>query len=279
MRLDQAIAARNPEVSRRKARELIAERRVLVNERPVSIASREVRDSDRIAIIDALPPQFEVLKTTEEFLAVNKPAGMPTQPTRDRKQHSLEELLRVQFRSIFLVHRLDTGTSGVVLFARTRETAASLSELFAGRSMRKIYLARIDGSIENEITIDSPISGKDALTIVRPLSFAGAPAFSRLVARVFNSRRQDAGSTGRQDGGAPTDDGLVETEIRTGRTHQIRIHLASIGHPVVGDRRYGGKNARRLMLHAWKLEHEAIGSIEAPPPDDLIPSGAPWKPK
>jgi 23S rRNA pseudouridine1911/1915/1917 synthase len=244
MRLDQAIAARNPEVSRRKARELIAERRVLVNERPVSIASREVRDADRIAIIDALPPQFEILKITDEFVAVNKPAGMPTQPTRDRKQHSLEELLRVQFRSIFLVHRLDTGTSGVVLFARTRETAARLSELFAGRSMRKIYLARIDGSIEKEITIDSPIGGKDALTIVRPLA-----------------------------------DGLIEAEIRTGRTHQIRIHLASIGRPVLGDRRYGGRSASRLMLHAWKLEHEAIGSIEAPPPDDLIPSGAPWKPK
>ncbi len=201
---------------------------------------------------------------------------MPTQPTRDRKQPSLEELLRVQFRSIFLVHRLDTGTSGVVVFARSRESAAKLSELFAGRSMRKIYLARIKGSIEREITIDSPIGGKDALTIVRPL---GAPAFSRPVARVFNSRRQDAGSTGRQDGGAPTGEGLVEAEIRTGRTHQIRIHLASIGHPVIGDRRYGVKSGRRLMLHAWKLEHETIGAIEAPPPDDLIPSGAPWKPK
>jgi 23S rRNA pseudouridine1911/1915/1917 synthase len=243
MRLDQAIAARNPEISRRKARELISERRVLVNERPVSIASREVRESDRIAIIDALP-QFEILKTTDAFIAVNKPAGMPTQPARDRKQPSLEELLRVQFRSIFLVHRLDTGTSGAVVFARTRESAASLSELFAGRLMRKIYLARIEGSMEAETTIDSPIGGKDALTIVRPLS-----------------------------------KGLVEAEIRTGRTHQIRIHLASIGHPVVGDRRYGGKSARRLMLHAWKLEHETIGAIEAPPPDDLIPSGSPWKPK
>jgi 23S rRNA pseudouridine1911/1915/1917 synthase len=243
MRLDQAIAARNPEISRRKARELIAERRVLVNERPVSIASREVTERDRIAIIDA-PPQFEILKTTDAFIAVNKPAGMPTQPARDRKQPSLEELLRVQFRSIFLVHRLDTGTSGVVVFARTRESAASLSELFAGRSMQKIYLARIEGSIQAETTVDSPIGGKDALTIVRPLS-----------------------------------NGLVEAEIRTGRTHQIRIHLASIGHPVVGDRRYGGKSARRLMLHAWKLEHETIGAIEAPPPDDLIPSGAPWKPK
>jgi 23S rRNA-/tRNA-specific pseudouridylate synthase len=243
MRLDQAIAARFPDISRRKARELIAERRVLVNERPVSIASREVTERDRIAIIDAVPRLLEILKVTDDFVAINKPAGMPTQPTRDRKQQSLEELLRVQFRSIFLVHRLDTGTSGLVVFARTREAAANLSRLFAGRAIRKIYLARVEGTIANAITIDSPIGGKDALTIVRPAR-----------------------------------DGLVEAEIRTGRTHQIRIHLASIGHPVLGDRRYGGPPAARLMLHAWKLEHESIGAIEAPPPDDLIPSRPPWKP-
>jgi 23S rRNA-/tRNA-specific pseudouridylate synthase len=243
MRLDQAIAARNPDISRRKARELIAQRRVLVNERPVSIASREVRESDRIAIIDSLP-QLDILKINDEFIAVNKPAGMPTQPTRDRRQRSLEELLRPQYRSIFLVHRLDTGTSGAVVFARTREAAGKLSELFAGRSIRKLYLARVDGAIESEVTIDTPIGGKDALTIVRPLR-----------------------------------NGLIEAEIRTGRTHQIRIHLESIGHPVLGDRRYGRAKAPRLMLHAWKLEHEAIGTIEAPPPDDLIPSAAPWKPR
>jgi 23S rRNA-/tRNA-specific pseudouridylate synthase len=242
-RLDQAIAARNPEISRRRARELIAARRVLVNERPVLIASREVRESDRIAIIDTLP-QLDILKVTEEFIAMNKSAGMPTQPTRDRKQTSLEEILRVQYRSIYLVHRLDTGTSGVVVFARTREAAGNLSQLFAGRSIRKIYLARIEGTIESEITIETPIGEKDALTIVRPLR-----------------------------------EGLIEAEIRTGRTHQIRIHLASIGHPVLGDRRYGGKSASRLMLHAWKLEHETIGAIEAPPPDDLIPSAAPWNPR
>lgn len=242
MRLDQAIAARFPDLSRRQARALIAEHRVLVNERPVAIASRQVAEGDRIAIIGAVS-QIDILKLTDDFAAVNKPAGMPTQPTRDRKQHSLEEPLRVQFKAIYLVHRLDTGTSGVVVFARTRDAAASLSALFAGREVRKVYLTRVAGSIEHSITIETPIGGKDALTIVRPLH-----------------------------------DELLEAEILTGRTHQIRIHLASIGHPVVGDQRYGGPKAARLMLHAWKLEHETIGTIEAPPPDDLIPSAAPWKP-
>src|SRR5581483_11754581 len=98
MRLDQAVAARFPHISRRQARELIAKRRLLVNERSVAIASREVRDDDRIAVVEE-QPQLAILKLTDDFVAVNKPAGMPTQPTRDRKQRSLEELLRAQFKS------------------------------------------------------------------------------------------------------------------------------------------------------------------------------------
>ncbi len=234
MRLDQAVAARFPHVSRRQARALIADRRVLVNERLVAIASREVRENDRVAVVDETA-EVQILKLTDSFVAVNKPAGMPTQPTRDRKQRSLEELLRVQFKSIYLVHRLDTGTSGVVVFARTRDAAASLSRLFSGREIRKTYLARVTGTIDSAVTIDAPVGGKEALTTIRPRSA-----------------------------------GLVEAEIYTGRTHQIRIHLASIGHPVIGDRRYGGPKAPRLMLHAWKLEHDALGTLEAPIPDDLM---------
>jgi len=241
MRLDQAVAARFPHISRRQARDLIAKRRVLVNERLVAIASRDVRDDDRIAVIEEAP-QLAILKTTDDFVAVNKSSGMPAQPTRDRKQRSLEELLRAQFKSIYLVHRLDTGASGAMIFARNREAAARLSELFAGRAIRKTYLARVEPPITEPMVIDTPIDGKDARTEVEP----GDPAIVR---------------------------------ITTGRTHQIRRHLASVGHPVAGDRRYGGAKAPRLMLHAWKLEHESIGTVEAPPPDDLIRSGPPWSPK
>ena len=229
MRLDQALAARFPELSRRKARELVASGRVLVNQRPVRIASREVADDDEIAVVEAT--NIPLIAITDEWLAVNKPAGIPTQPSRDRGVRSLEELLRVDYREIYLVHRLDTPTSGVVLFARTRDAAAKFSSLFATGAMKKIYVAVVDGVIDREITIDSPIEGRNALTIVRPL-----------------------------------DGGKVEVEIKTGRTHQIRIHLASIGHAVAGDRRYGGPKAERLMLHAWKLQHPSIGTLEAPLP-------------
>jgi 23S rRNA-/tRNA-specific pseudouridylate synthase len=147
---------------------------------------------------------------------------------------SAEELLRAKYREIYLVHRIDMPTSGVVLFARTRKAAAELSELFASGAMKKTYIAMVAGEIQ-PMTIDTPIDGKEAVTIVQP--------------------RQR----------------FVECEIKTGRTHQIRIHLAAAGHPIIGDKRYGGPSAPRLMLHAWKLEHASIGVLEAPIPIDFAP--------
>jgi RluA family pseudouridine synthase len=239
MRLDQAIAARHPDISRRKARELIAQKRILVNDRPVAVASREVSERDRITIAEELP-ELTVLRETREWLAVDKPAGMPTQPTRDRNTRSLEEWLRIRYRQIFLVHRIDTQTTGVVVFARTGAAAADLSSLFASRAVAKTYLAIAEGAIDHELTIESPIGGKDAHTIVKPL-------------------RQLDGMT------------LIEARILTGRTHQIRIHLKSIERPVAGDRRYGSTMpAPRMLLHAWKLEHAYFGDeLVAPIPTDF----------
>jgi 16S rRNA U516 pseudouridylate synthase RsuA-like enzyme len=95
MRLDQTVAARNPDISRRKARELIAARRVLVNDRVVGISSREVGASDRVTLIGAVP-DIAVIAEKDDWVAVNKPAAMPTTPPDDRKQRSLEELLRAR---------------------------------------------------------------------------------------------------------------------------------------------------------------------------------------
>jgi 23S rRNA pseudouridine1911/1915/1917 synthase len=233
MRLDQAVAARFA-LSRRKARELIASRRILVNERSVAVASREVDESDRIVLVEP-DARLDLIASGPDFLAIDKPAGMPTQPPRDRSVRSAEELLRAEYREIYLVHRLDTPTSGVVLFARTRDAAARFSQLFASSAIRKTYVARLAPPLDRESVIDTPIDGREAHTRVRP-----------------------------------REDGLVEVEITTGRTHQIRIHLASIGHPVAGDRRYRGTPAERLMLHAWRLEHPSFGRIEAAIPAALV---------
>lgn len=206
----------------------------MVNHRAIAVASREVADDDHIAIVDE--QKLDILEITDEFVAVNKPAGLPTQPERDRKRLSLEDLLRAEYRKIWLVHRLDTPTSGVVVFARTPAAAARLSKLFASREIRKTYIARVDPPIVSEVRIDTPLDGKDAVTIVRP-------------------RERN----------------LVEVGIETGRTHQIRRHLASIGHPIAGDRRYGSTvTAPRLMLHAWRIEHKDLGLIEAPVPADFV---------
>jgi len=229
MRLDQAVAARHPSISRRKARELIAAGQVFVNDRPVRVSSRDVSDSDTVIVRESLA-SFAPLAISDEWIAFNKPAGLPTQPVRGRADVSLAEILLAEYRTIYVVHRLDTPVSGVVLFARSAEAAAKFSRLFANGEIRKTYLARVEPPILKEMTIDSPIHDKDALTIVRP-----------------------------------REGNLVEVEIKTGRKHQIRIHLASVGHPVIGDRRYGSRVvAPRLMLHAWKLEHAELGVIEAP---------------
>jgi RluA family pseudouridine synthase len=244
MRLDQAIAARYPDISRRKARELIASRRVLVNERVVSIASRHVNPDDRIAVVDDVP-EIAIIREGHDWIAVDKPDGMPTQPTRDREQRSLEELLRLRFREIWLVHRLDTPTSGVVIFAKTAEAAARLSALFAAGEIRKTYLAILEGELTAERVVDTPVQGKSARTTFRPRSSDGTTT-------------------------------SVEVDIETGRTHQIRVHSASIGHPVAGDRRYGsGARAKRLMLHAWKLEHESFGLLESPTPTSFSSAPTP----
>lgn len=239
MRLDQAIAARYPEISRTKARALIAQQRVLVNDRPIRVASREVKDSDRITIAESLP-ELTIIRETADWVAVDKPSGMATSPARDRARRSLEELLRIRYREVFVVHRIDTQTSGVVVFARNRKAAAALSALFAAREVEKTYLAVAEGRIDRELTIESAIGGKDAHTIVKPL-------------------RELDGMT------------VVEARILTGRMHQIRIHLRSIERPVVGDRRYGSTmRAPRMLLHAWKLAHPYFGDeLVAPVPPDF----------
>jgi RluA family pseudouridine synthase len=256
MRLDQAIAARFPSISRRKARELLAESRVLVNERPVATASRPVQDHDRIAIVDEIP-ELSIIRRADDWIAIDKPAGLSSQPARERQQPSAEELLRLTLKReggesrLFVVHRLDTATSGVLLFARNQAAARRLSQLFASRAVRKTYLAIVDGRLDTELTVNEPIARSGETTF--SVSAEGRPAETVI-------RPLDATATTT----------LAEIEIRSGRTHQIRVHLASLGHPVRGDRKYGSKlSAPRLMLHAWRLAVPGLDELVSVPPADF----------
>jgi tRNA pseudouridine32 synthase/23S rRNA pseudouridine746 synthase len=196
---------------------------------------------------------------------VDKPAGLLAVPGRGAdKQDCVFSRIQQQFPDALIVHRLDMATSGLLLFARGVEMQRTLSQLFRERKIEKRYLALIAGRMETpegEITLplmaDWPNRPKQKVD-----SAAGKPAHTRY--RVL-------------DYDAETDTSHLELDPLTGRTHQLRVHLAALSHPIIGDTLYGGRAAERLMLHAQMLRfiHPHIGAqIEfvSPPPFTPAPS-------
>ena len=175
----------------------------------------------------------------EHLLIVNKPAGLLSVPGRgEDKQDCLSARIQQRFPDALVVHRLDMATSGLMVFARGEAMQRELSRMFREREVSKRYVALVAGVLENEVgEIDLPL-------IVdwpnRPRSKvdhgSGKPSLTRYCLLGI-------------EGG----DSRVELEPITGRTHQLRLHLASIGHPIIGDALYDGRIAERLMLHATRL--------------------------
>jgi 23S rRNA pseudouridine1911/1915/1917 synthase len=156
----------------------------------------------------------------------------------------------------FLMQRLDRGTSGVMFFSKCAELNARLTRQFNRKLIRKRYLALCEGSITEPCTIDAPIARVGAIT------FGVREGGKRAITRVRPLHLTPAGS-------------LLEIELETGRTHQIRVHLSSIGHPLIGDWLYGERNAARPMLHAAEiaLTHPLTNAplrVTAPLPDDFV---------
>ena len=196
---------------------------------------------------------LEIVHGSAELIVINKPPLMGAQPMKDRAEPSAYERLSLQLKkrnehgTLFVVHRLDYGTSGLLMFARTQQMAARLSAAFAAGEIDKRYLAIVRGTPDRRIIEDPITSGgkvRPARTDIVPIASAAGLS-------------------------------LVEAGIRTGRMHQIRIHLSGIGHPVVGDRRYGDQSGTPLLdtarplLHAWKLSHPLFGKLQADPPADF----------
>ena len=249
LRLDQLIGARTG-LSRRKAREVLKLGGVQVGRKRVRVASREVTPGIevRVALDDALGalPDFTipVIYEDEWLLVVNKPAGLAVQGTQASDRHDLLALLTRQRPEarLILCHRLDQGTSGVLVLAK--DPKADLGPQFQGREIQKVYLARVAKPLEAQV-VDRPIG---RLCLSKPARFACEGDLMEPKASITTFRPL---ASNEAPGLAPGH--WIVAEPLTGRTHQIRVHLVSLGAPVVGDQLYGGPSSDQLWLHAWKL--------------------------
>jgi 23S rRNA pseudouridine1911/1915/1917 synthase len=267
-RLDQVLAARVPGLSRTRARLLLELGGVFVDRTRVKIASRPVRvgqvieahlggaldratpalGRDARARDDATLPPFLVVFEDDDVVVVDKPAGLLTAPTPESDRGNLADQLARRGRGpVQVVHRLDLPTSGLLVFARTDAAARALAERFRVHDVARVYLGVLAGAVDGERVVDSAVAGRPARTTLSAIEAL-------------------PGAT------------LVRATLDTGRQHQIRIHAASIGHPVLGDRRYGQESGvpppPRLALHATHLGfvHPTTGAtltFDSPLPDDL----------
>jgi 23S rRNA pseudouridine1911/1915/1917 synthase len=298
LRLDSYLAARLHRYSRNQVQNLIAAGRVHLAGRPVKSASR-VAAGETVLIRyprhEELPcPHVElpVLHEDEFLLAVDKPAQLLVHPTDRIQNNTVTSILKRQFpdQRLCLLHRLDRETSGVLLLAKGQKMARKLAAHFTQRRVHKEYLALVFGRVAwRSTTVDAPIGSENLEIKVRQQVGSGASA------------RTDFECLANRDGLS-----LVRARPWTGRLHQIRAHLAHLGHPVLGDKLYIGKGelymkavrktltdadierlgADRQMLHAHTLrlpDPSGDGElcVTSPLPEDfqaaLRAAGIPWE--
>lgn len=268
-RLDETLA-QLAAISKGEARRIIDRGGCAVNQAMVRVASRGMKAEDQLTVgfmeqgrfKELLLPPEAIVYQDRDLLAVTKPSGVASQRTPYQLKGTLEYWVAEEFarqgikEPVRVVHRLDRGTSGLMLFPKHRQAAAWLSELFKQGEIQKRYLALVTGEpAEQRWSADGPI-GKlgSARWGIMPEGRAALTDFRLLVAA---------------DGLA-----LVEAFPRTGRTHQIRVHLPAAGLPIVGDTTYGGLVSERLMLHCVGLRfvgrHGQACNLEALPDSSFI---------
>jgi RluA family pseudouridine synthase len=179
-------------------------------------------------------PALEILYEDDALLFVNKPAGIVVQRGYDADEPVLLETAMQHTQPLFLMQRLDRGTSGVMFFSKLASINANLTRQFEQKRIRKRYVAICEGALGERQTIDAP------LIRIGPISFGVGDGGKRAITVVTPLRATTRGS-------------LIAIDLMTGRTHQIRVHLAAIGHPLAGDWLYGQRNEARPMLHAREL--------------------------
>ena len=279
LRLDQFLARELPKFSRSRLQALIRNQNVRLNGAPARPRDL-VRAGDQIEVIEPPPEKIDnlpeaipldVLYEDDDLVVINKPAGLVVHPGAGQREHTLVNALLHHFPSLSgiggkerpgIVHRLDKDTSGCLVVAKTDEAHRALSAQFAERKVDKIYLALVAGKLRRSTgTVDQEI-GRHPIhrqrMSVRPTRGRESKTEYRVIA-------------------SSNDMSLVECKLHSGRTHQIRVHLQHLGHPILGDKVYGAKYAKnfpRQMLHAWKLafRHPRSGDwkqFEAPIPRDF----------
>ncbi len=280
-RLDHFLQSHLADYSRSRLQSWIKEGRVLVDG-AAARASLPLRGGERVEVSPAgltalradpedLP--VEILYQDAAVIAVNKPAGLVVHAGAGTHSGTLVNRLVHHFGTLSqvggelrpgIVHRLDRGTSGVLLVARTDPAHRALAAQFASRTVEKTYLALVQGRMRSD-------SGR----ITRPIA-RDPVRRTRMTARLDHGREALTEYRVRERFEGFT---YLEVRIGTGRTHQIRAHLASLGHPVAGDRLYGAAASPaefpgRIFLHAWRIVFTSPAngervSVEAPLPSDL----------
>ena len=282
-RLDKVLAQLMPQHSRSRLQSWIERGHVLVNGQ-VARVRQTLREDDVIAVYEQPSPEegafkpepiaFEVLGESPDWIVVNKPVGLVTHPGAGNWSGTLLNGLLYRYPELAqvaragIVHRLDKDTSGLLVVARNEVSQTHLVRQLQARTMGREYLALAHGRMLATGTVDRPI-GRDPRVPVRMA--VERPSAPKAAVTHYELMRvgEYLGSNISQ----------VRCRLETGRTHQIRVHLASLGHPLLGDTQYGGRilgDANRQMLHAYQIRFEDPGhvgqevSFTAPPAEDLL---------
>jgi 23S rRNA pseudouridine1911/1915/1917 synthase len=280
-RLDQVLAELLPEHSRNRLQGWVRDGCVQVDGKPETEPKRKVMGGEVLLVAEPedarlLPDQpedipLDVVYEDDTLLVINKPAGLVVHPGSGNWSGTLMNALLHHVPGIEavpragIVHRLDKDTSGLMVVAKTLEAQTDLVRQLQARTVRRVYLALAAGAMKHEGTVNEPIGRHPSQRIkmaIVPENRGGKPAITNI--RILE---------------AFTYTTFVECSLETGRTHQIRVHMAAIHHPLVGDQVYGKHNPKLPEFHRQALHATRLGLVhpltglkmqwEVPPPEDM----------
>ena len=268
--LAEHLRALYPVSSNNSIKKLLEHDRVRLNGVIVRIGKTQLQPGDRVAIgekvfVKRLPAELDILHEDDHVLVINKTANLLTIATEKEKEETVYAYLSAYVKAqkpenkIFVVHRLDKKASGILVFARSEEVKQKLQAQFERHDIDRVYIAIVEGRVKDESgTVQNYLAENRAYKVyVTDDEQAGKLAITN-----YRIEKRTAGYT------------WLEITTQTGRKHQIRVHLAGLGHPIIGDKEYGSKKnpLQRLGLHASRLcfVHPVTGKklsfeVDAPP--------------